>query len=127
MKKTLALLLALCTMVALLSGFGAGSAVAAEDEGKDTVVVALSGNPVTLDPMMTNNGIDQMLGIGILSTIVEFDTDGSIIPNVATEWEASPDGMTYTFKLRDDVKFSNGDPLTASDVVFSVERALTST
>lgn len=127
MKKTLALLLALCTMVTLLSGFGAGSAVAADDEGKDTVVVALSGNPVTLDPMMTNNGIDQMLGIGILSTIVEFDTDGSIIPNVATDWEASPDGMTYTFKLRDDVKFSNGDPLTASDVVFSVERALTST
>ena len=139
MKKAIAILLSLCSLIALLSGCGGKpetppntstpsetSSDTTESGSRDTVVVALPGNPVTLDPMMTNNGIDQMLGIGILSTIVEFDTDGSIIPNVASDWDISEDGMTYTFTLRDDVKFSNGDPLTASDVVFSVERALTS-
>lgn len=150
MKKVLALMLVLCCMVGLFAGCSSDNPPDdsnntntdnktntenkdtnkdsenkdSNTSGKDTVNVAVGGNPVTFDPMMTNNGIDQMMGIAILSTIVEFDTDGTIIPNVATEWEIAEDGLTYTFKLRDDVKFSNGDDLTASDVVFSVNRAL---
>lgn len=57
-------------------------------------------------------------------TLVTFpDEDASSIePNLATSWEVSEDGLVYTFNLRDDVTFANGDPLTAEDVVFSFTR-----
>ena len=57
-------------------------------------------------------------------TLVSFPAGdaSSIEPNLATSWEASEDGMVYTFTLRDDVTFANGDPLTADDVVFSFTR-----
>ena len=57
-------------------------------------------------------------------TLVKFpEADASeILPNLATSWEVSDDGLTYTFSLRDDVTFANGDPLTADDVVFSFTR-----
>jgi peptide/nickel transport system substrate-binding protein len=45
-----------------------------------------------------------------------------ILPSLATSWSVSDDGLTYTFNLRDDVTFANGDPLTAGDVVFSFNR-----
>ncbi|MFW5943603.1 MAG: ABC transporter substrate-binding protein, partial [Chloroflexota bacterium] len=57
-------------------------------------------------------------------TLVTFPDDAtdSIEPNLATEWEISDDATVYTFTLRDDVTFANGDPLTADDVVFSFNR-----
>ena len=91
---------------------------------RDTVAVALSGNPTTFDSMMTNNGIDQMICLAIMAPLLDFDTDGTVVANVAKDWTVSEDGLTYTFELRDDVKFSNGDSVTAEDVVFSVERAI---
>ncbi|MDJ0752753.1 MAG: ABC transporter substrate-binding protein [Ardenticatenaceae bacterium] len=59
-------------------------------------------------------------------TLVTFpDTDASSIePNLATSWSVSEDGLSYTFNLRDDVTFANGDPLTADDVVFSFTRLI---
>ncbi|MEL6308399.1 MAG: ABC transporter substrate-binding protein, partial [Chloroflexota bacterium] len=57
-------------------------------------------------------------------TLVTFPaTDASSIePNLATDWSVSEDGLTWTFNLRDDVTFANGDPLMADDVVFSITR-----
>ena len=57
-------------------------------------------------------------------TLVTFPAGdaSSIEPNLATSWEVSEDGTVYTFTLRDDVTFANGDPLTADDVVFSFNR-----
>ncbi len=57
-------------------------------------------------------------------TLVTFPAGdaSSIEPNLAASWEASEDGTVYTFTLRDDVTFANGDPLTAADVVFSFNR-----
>lgn len=57
-------------------------------------------------------------------TLVTFPAGdaSSIEPNLATDWSVSEDGLTWTFNLRDDVTFANGDPLTADDVVFSFTR-----
>ncbi|MGB7339014.1 MAG: ABC transporter substrate-binding protein [Phototrophicaceae bacterium] len=57
-------------------------------------------------------------------TLVTFPAGdaSSIEPSLASEWSVSEDGLTYTFTLRDDVTFANGDPLTADDVVFSFTR-----
>ena len=60
--------------------------------------------------------------ITVFSRLVREDTDGRIVPDLATEWSASPDGSVWTFKLRDGVKFHNGNDFTAEDVVFSLLR-----
>lgn len=59
----------------------------------------------------------------VYDSLITMDEDGNYLPNLALSWE-STDWKTVTFKLRNDVKFSNGDPLTADDVVFTVEQAL---
>ncbi|MBR2275898.1 MAG: ABC transporter substrate-binding protein [Lachnospiraceae bacterium] len=51
------------------------------------------------------------------------DPDGNIIPAVAESYEVSEDGTVYTFRLRDDVKFHNGEPVTAEDVKYSLEKS----
>ena len=58
----------------------------------------------------------------LFSQLIDRDTDAvSVHPDVATSWEVSADGLTYTFNLRDDVRFHDGEPLTAEDVKFSLE------
>lgn len=58
----------------------------------------------------------------VFESLVSFDADGSIIPWLASEYTISDDGLTYTFTLRDGVKFSDGSDLRAEDVVFSLDR-----
>src|SRR4029434_6975323 len=59
----------------------------------------------------------------IQDTLVALDWDGkTAIPYLAKSWEVSPDGKTYTFKLRDDVQFCSGKKFTAEDVVYSFKR-----
>lgn len=58
----------------------------------------------------------------LYSRLVRQDNDGMIVPDLATEWSASEDAKTWTFRLRDGVTFHNGNDFTAEDVVFSLER-----
>src|SRR5438093_7057611 len=59
----------------------------------------------------------------IQDTLVALDWDGKKpIPYLAKSWEVSPDGKTYTFKLRDDVSFCSGKKMTAEDVVYTFKR-----
>jgi oligopeptide transport system substrate-binding protein len=87
-----------------------------------TFVRGDTGNPGTLDPhkgsLIEEVPILQDLFEGLLT----IDADGKLAPGVATKWEASADGLVYTFHLRPDAKWSNGDPVTASDFVYSLDR-----
>lgn len=66
------------------------------------------------------------LGEQLYDTLVRPKVDGSgLEPGLATEWTVSDDGLTYTFTLRDGVTFHDGTPMTAADVVFSIEQART--
>ncbi len=58
----------------------------------------------------------------IYDTLLRVDPQGNIIPDLAERWSVSPDGLTWTFHLREDVTFHNGEPLLASDVVYSIDR-----
>ena len=102
-----------------------GSATTASSVN-DSLTVSLGGNVTTLCPMESNTANNQMLGNIVLSSITDFDEDWNVISNVAESWEISDDGMTYTYKIRDDVYFHSGDKLEADDIVYSVERALAS-
>jgi len=74
-----------------------------------------SFNPITSGETSTSDYTDRMFE-GLTTT--DFWTD-EVKPHLAESWEVSPDGLTWTFKLRKDVKFNNGTPFTAQDVAFT--------
>ncbi len=82
-----------------------------------TLTVALSNNPVTCDPINMSSHDTQLLSQTIWENLVEYDIDGMLKPQLAKALpELSADKLVYTFELRDDVVFQNGQPFTAEDV-----------
>ncbi len=76
--------------------------------------------PVMSPASATNNYGITYWSHNFYDTLVTYDQNGEVIPSLAEKWEISEDGMTYTFTLRDDVKFSDGTPLTAEQVKTSI-------
>ncbi len=86
---------------------------------------ALPGNPDSLDPPMTAGTLTFQVDKSIYDTLVEPDKDsGKIVPALAESWSVSDDYLKYTFKLRKNVKFHNGDMLTSADVKATLERIM---
>jgi oligopeptide transport system substrate-binding protein len=109
----------------LLSGESGGGTGLAERFGVDReeTVFLVSGQPNTLDPAKTHGGPDGPIG-HIFSGLTMLDTDLQIQPDLAAGWRISEDGLVYTFFLRFDASFHDGRQLTASDVIYSWERAV---
>ncbi|WP_158604372.1 ABC transporter substrate-binding protein [Nocardioides mangrovicus] len=90
-----------------------------------SVVYARQNETQGLNPLNAANGNGDIFADELLySPLVRSDPQGgdTIVPALATSWEVSSDGLTYTFHLRDGVTFSNGQALTAEDVKFSLDR-----
>ena len=94
-----------------------------------------TGEIVTIAPSLVGAGQDVITQAAlewshkpywddIHDYVIEQDAEGNLVPALATEWAASEDGLTWTFTLREDVIFHNGDPLTAEDVAWSWERTI---
>lgn len=103
------------------------TAAPAEAATSDEIVIRLSttAEPTTLDPNLAEDyysitPVEQMF-LGL--TNINNET-AEIEPELAESWETSADGLTWTFNLRDDVVWSDGQPVTAQDVVYSVQRAV---
>ena len=93
-------------------------------DGKLTAALVPWGNG-QLDPHQVTTGIEILnTGLVMFNGLLQRGPDGAIQPVLATDWEMSPDGLSYTFNLRKDVKFQNGDAFTAEDVKFSYDRVL---
>jgi oligopeptide transport system substrate-binding protein len=80
-------------------------------------------DPTTLDPAMSSDGGSYEYIIQIFSGLVRLDENLEPVPDIARDWDLSKDGRTYTFHLRDNVKFHSGRILTAQDIKYSWERA----
>ncbi|TXK79829.1 ABC transporter substrate-binding protein [Paenibacillus sp. N3.4] len=99
-------------------------------EAKQAAVVggdltyALATSPDTLDPHRSGLAVAVRVIRTIYDSLVVQLPDGSIKPWLATEWTVSPDGLSYTFKLRKDVKFHDGTPFNAEAVKYSYDRIL---
>ena len=89
----------------------------------NTLRLARSGDALTLDPHSQNEGPTHNLNHQIYEPLVRRHIDGSLIPTLATSWKITDDPTIWEFKLRPNVKFHDGTPFTAEDVVFSLKRA----
>lgn len=91
---------------------------------KDTLTLGLPIEPTGLDPTIAAPlPIRQVTWGNIYEGLVGLNEKNQIIPLLATSWTISPDGLTYTFKLRPNVKFTDGTPFDSSIVKFSLDRA----
>lgn len=94
--------------------------------GENVLRITYRAEPESVDPACTT--ADYILMMNCMDTLVKTETNDKnenvTVPWVAKSWEISDDGLTYKFKLRDDVKFHNGEKLTADDVLYTVDRML---
>ncbi|MBR9863331.1 MAG: ABC transporter substrate-binding protein [Rhodobacteraceae bacterium] len=91
---------------------------------KTDLTLAMQLEPPHLDPTSAAAGaIDNVVYSNIFEGLTRFGPDGSVNPGLAESWDISEDGLTYTFHLREGVKFHDGTDFEASDVVFSLDRA----
>src|SRR4029453_18578921 len=98
---------------------------AAAQARKDSVVLGMVLEPAPgLDPTSAAAAaIGEVVHYNVLEGLTKVNMDGSVVPLLAESWTIDPDGKVYTFKLRKNVKFHDGEAFDASDVKFSFERA----
>lgn len=143
MKKVLSTIIAVAIVLALVAGCASGnttttttasaattatSSTSAEPStstasAKDTVTMATSQEPFVFlaNGAKASNSSDFPVLYNIYDTLVYMGADGSITPDLATSWTVSDDGLVYTFKLKQGVKFHDGSEMTADDVVFTYD------
>ncbi len=93
------------------------------EERTGGVLRRLWSDPPTLDPHLSGDTRSAGVVVEIFSGLVALNTDLQLVPDVADRWEISNDGKTYTFYIRDNARFHDGKPITASDFKWSLERA----
>lgn len=108
--------------VLVLAGLGAyrATTVLVPDSG-GVYREGVAGSPRYLNPVLAaGNDVDRDIVALVFEGLTVADSKGQIQPRLATSWEVSSDSLRYTFHLREDVRWQDGVPLTADDVVFTV-------
>lgn len=119
MRKTLSLILA------VLMVFGLSGVVCAEEPAynPDAIIYETStADPTHLDPALATDGQSTVVTQLLYSALVGYNKDGSLYMDVAESYEVSEDGLTYTFKIRDGVKFHDGTPCDAKAIEWNWNR-----
>lgn len=117
-NKVLAILLSV-TMILLMTACRNHSNVPVAAI-KDSVVIAIGSEPETLDP---TKGWGHGNSPIVQSTLVKYTADLTFENDLAIDYNLSPDGLTWTFTIRDDAVFTDGEKVTASDIAFTLETA----
>ena len=94
------------------------------DTGEKILRTNNSSEPASLDPALAQGTHESWVLNHTFEGLMKLDEDGMVAPGMAESYELADDDVTYTFKIRDDVKWSNGDPVTANDFEFAWKRAL---
>ena len=92
--------------------------------GSDTLRLMISSEPDKLDPALNSTVDGAILAVNSFAGLCTYNAEGHIVTDLAESYEVSEDGMTYTFKLLPDLKWSNGDKLDANDFVYSWNRVV---
>ena len=89
------------------------------------IKIRMGVNPETLDPTLVYTGDVNFITKMLFVNLCDFDEESSLpTPDLAKSWEVSKDGKVWTFRLRNDIKWTNGRPVTARDVEYSMKRIL---
>lgn len=108
-----------------LSSFVALGAETPREGGTVVIPAPYGGSITSLDPALSNRNQSTLVFRNIFENLVEIQPNTlEVIPGVAKDWDVSEDGLTYTFYLREGVKFHNGSEVTASDVKYTYERLM---
>ncbi|WP_070000758.1 ABC transporter substrate-binding protein [Cellulosilyticum sp. I15G10I2] len=135
MKKTWALLLASTLAFTMLTGCGSSetgsknasesSASTKEDKASQTIVFAQGAEPRGLDPAFVDDGESSKVIVNIYEGLLAYEKDSTeVIPALAESWEKGDDGLSYTFKLREGVKFHDGTDFNAEAVKMNIDRQI---
>ncbi|REK67013.1 MAG: peptide ABC transporter substrate-binding protein [Cohnella sp.] len=117
---TLSLILALASVLA-----ACGSGKEGGSSAKNQVFsMNLTSEPPTLDPALAQDSVSFTVLTGLYEGLTRKDENGKVLPGIAESWDISDDQLTYTFHLRKDAKWSNGDPVTAHDFEYAWKRVL---
>lgn len=101
------------------SGEAGAAPAAPAKKVQGSIVFSGSGDPVNFNPILSSDTSSSWVKDRVYSGLVTIDPGLNVVGDLATEWSSSGDGMTWTFKLRDGVKFHDGKPLTAEDVAYT--------
>ncbi len=138
MKKLLTLILCLAMVLSVFAGCSSTPATeegasssgeaaqgeAADSEYKDTLVFAMNTDVQSLDPQIQNDTTSEQVVKMLYNTLLKFEDDGTVVGDLAESWSVSEDKLTWTFNLKQGVKFHNGKELTSADVKATFDRAL---
>ncbi len=123
MKKIL-LLVMMSVLILACGGSNKGGTAGGSKKGGSTFTLNLSTEPASIDPQISTDiaggSVNDLISEGLLKT----DKDGKVVAGLAEKWESTPDGLVWTFHLRNGIKWSNGDPITAKDFKDAWVRAL---
>ena len=133
-KRNLRIVTMLLALVMLVTACGGGGNKPANNPGGEAadgkaaegkiLRTNNSSEPGTLDPALATGTHDSWPMQHMYEGLMKYNEKGELVQGVAKEMKVSDDGLTYTFTLRDDAKWSNGDPVTAQDFEFSWKRVL---
>lgn len=119
----LLLVLLLCTLLPFSSCDPADKDSQPLNIPRENTLILFDIGPLTLDPALSQEMSSHTYIMHIFSGLVAFDRDMNLVPDIAKSWEVDDDGDTYTFHLREGVRFHNGEGVTAADFKYSWERA----
>ena len=91
---------------------------------RDTIRLNISSEPDKLDPALNTSVDGACLAVNSFAGLFTYNAEGAVVPDLVDSYEVSEDGTIYTFTLKDDLKWSNGDPLDAHDFEYSWKRAV---
>ena len=91
---------------------------------RDTLYVSLDADPTTFDPALIQDVAGGEIAAKLFNGLLRYDEEARLVGDLARTYEVSPDGLTFTFHLREGARFATGAPVTAADVRFSFERLL---
>jgi oligopeptide transport system substrate-binding protein len=109
----------------LALALAAGLAGAAHADRAATLRINLGAQPESLDPTLATDLVGGVVFSGIMEGLVDLGEDGKVEPRVAMSWKHNDDYTSWTFTLRPDARWHNGDTVTAHDFVYGVRRILT--
>lgn len=118
-RVKLAIVLLVLTLVAATAALAAGN----RSQARDTLVFGASADPVSLDPSLASDGESIRVAKQIYETLVAQEPGSTkLIPGLATSYKSTPNGKTWTFKLRRGVSFTDGTPFNAKAVCYNFNR-----